>query len=198
MDSVFHDLTFIHSWIYNSFIKWLFSEISVAVWLLSAVFSNIAWNIIIFFNIFWLVQCTNVSICHHCTLYYNLRHLLQTLAQRIKWKSRLLFIIGQPLLLASHPFLFRNPKRKTYLMGSIKINYFVISEIMAWFNSVEVEVLRKKKTRMNRLNSFLMILNANWYFQMVKKFRKISRHRMRFWVASSHQLCVVFSDCLEI
>lgn len=97
-----------------------------------------------FFYFFgWSCMWTIHERKHLLRLYYNLRDSPQTLAQPMNWKCSLLFIIGQLLLLTLHSFLFRNSKKNTHLIGSIKINYFVISKIMVWFSSTKV--LRKKR-----------------------------------------------------
>lgn len=55
-------------------------------------------------------------------------------------------------------------------MGSIKINYFVISKIMVWFNSVEIEVLREKKIEL----IFNDDTKCKWVFEWQKKWYQVT------------------------
>lgn len=75
-------------------------------------------------------EYTNASDCLDCTIICAIY--LKTLAQRVSWKCWLLFDVHHWSTASFHiSFVSIHKLRKNaHLMGSIKINYFVISEII--------------------------------------------------------------------
>lgn len=129
-------------------------------------------------------------LCLVCTIICAIY--LQTLAQRTNWKCWL-FIIGQPLLFTSHSFFsIQKPRKNAHLMGSIKINYFVISKIIVWFSSAEYGVWGRKNDTSGNIELIFNDTKYKW-MNLWELFRRVDPHHMIwsmksptmwiFWVA---------------